>query len=192
MKQNNDPVLTSQSNGSLMRAWPLVFFDSRDGIAILDCKLTNDNPVNIECNQIYVRILSQLLFGDFNIDQIRSSVTSDIIKEAIDDALLGRKRTFLPKQNGWVVHGLYFAVLAAVSICPIMEMYDRIIQMKIDPDTTATIAGAVFGAKYHSTFLEDPEITALLDVILKVDTNTGNCPRPDIYHPTVHSETPCS
>lgn len=186
LKKSNDSVLGSQSNGSLMRAWPLSFFTNAEEAVVEDCKLTNNNPINIECSVIYTYILQSLANKTFDSHHLLEMATDENVKRAISDALLGTQRKFLKGQDGWVVHGIYFAVFASTSEMPILDVYDYIIQCRIDPDTTAAIAGAVLGAKYGEDFLKNPEICSLLQVILDVKTENGEVPRPDMYHPKTY------
>lgn len=178
LKTEDSPILESQSNGSLMRAWVLAFAKNSSCVEE-DCKITNNNPVNIECNVIYVKMIKDLLNNCYDASQLKSS--NPIIQCAIDDARSNKKRTFKEKESGWVVHALYFAILASISELHPLETYDYIINMRIDPDTTGAIAGAVIGARHGKYFLESAK--DLLKIILECDTTQGAFPRSDIYHP---------
>jgi ADP-ribosyl-[dinitrogen reductase] hydrolase len=186
LRKSNDSTLGSQSNGSLMRAWPLAFFSNANEAVVEDCKLSNDNPINIECNVIYIYMIQSLIDKTFDKHHLIDMATIDVVKIAIADALENREREFLEKQDGWVVHALYFAVFAAISDMSILDIYDHIIQRRIDPDTTGAIAGAVLGAKYQNEFLENVEIRELLQIILDANPSDGSVKRPSIYHPKTY------
>ena len=180
----------SQSNGSLMRAWPLVFAKDRHDAVIFDTQITNPNSINTECGLIYIDLLYDLLHDIFDKEKLNARAQECIypdIKLAMEQALSGSTRTFNKGQNGWVVHGLYFAIIAVISDDPPLKIYDDIIQMKIDPDTTCAIAGAVIGAKYWRTFLQIPDIKSLIDIVVSVDTTKGEFPRSDKFHPKLYT-----
>lgn len=180
---------TNQSNGSLMRAWPLVFANNLEEAAVTDCMITNDNYINCQCNILYLKILKAFIEKRFNIDILDGY--KDEIDKAIDDAKKYastgiNSREFIPGQDGWIVHGLFYAVYAAIVELPAIDIYNNIISKKIDPDTTGSIAGAVIGARFGSELLEDQKINDVMKQILACDTTTGDFPRPDCYHPKTY------
>jgi ADP-ribosylglycohydrolase len=179
--EKNDDVLSSQSNGSLMRAWPFTFVDDETSL-IKDCEITNNNLINIECSQIYVKMLKDILCDCYVPSSLKSSNID--IQLAIDQARNDIPRTFNKGQSGWVVHALYFAIVASISQLEPLEIYDKIIKMYIDPDTTGAIAGAVIAARFQQKFIDSAK--PLLTKILACDTTKGDFSRDDIYHPKTY------
>lgn len=185
--KNHSPDI--QSNGSLMRIWPVIFAKDVNQALEQDCKITNDNPINIECSYLYVKLLSDLYYSRFNISDF-SSATPQIgiaISDAIRDASMGKIMRFFPdKTNGWVVHALYFAFFAAlVNVSDPMVIYDLVIGRKIDPDTTGAIVGPVIACRFDG-LKDNPSFQYLAQRVCECDTNSGDFPRDEKYHPRTY------
>lgn len=138
----NDQV--TQSNGSLMRAYPLVFVDNTKQ----DCELTNPNAVNILCSMVYIGILKRIL-EDIPKNEILEWLGEikgePEVREAIQQGLNKLPRNITEVGKGWVVHALYITIYSYVHIDNTVEMYKWIITQWGDTDTNAAIAGAVKG-----------------------------------------------
>jgi ADP-ribosylglycohydrolase len=100
-----------QSNGSLMRASPLVVVF--DGNVIEDTQLTNPNPFNEECGVLYVNALRMLINN-----MHPSEVFENISKKAKDSRIKMMFMTISRQQNvdmtgkdkGWVGHAFFCAM----------------------------------------------------------------------------------
>jgi len=141
----------TQSNGSLMRAYPLALLDDEED-ALLDCHITNSNPINEDCSRLYYRILRKLLHekSKKNIVEFLKEYkpVDKVIQEAIDDALAKKERKVSGRNNGWVVIALYVALYAYLHFDNYTDAYRWIIELRGDTDTNAAIAGALLGAKF--------------------------------------------
>ena len=180
-----------QSNGSLMRAWPLAFEkDHSYETVIADCDLTNPNDINRDCSMVYIMILRKFIYGraEFDFSCAKSELVQLWIDYALSDALKGTFSVqFKPDSHSWVIYGLYFAVWAAV--VPIEEphkIYEAILSCRIDPDTTCAIAGAVIGARFGRALLADPVFAEWRDTVLGCDTSGGAWPRPEDLRPATY------
>ena len=138
----------TQSNGSLMRALPLVLLGAKwkEGV-VTDTSLTNENDVNIECSMIFVGILRYIIFDD----ELKITCEQIVVKDALRSAL---KKEILPgvmtKSKGWVVYALYVAVLTLLTVKSFEDGMDFIYRnfMGGDMDTIMSISGALLGALY--------------------------------------------
>ena len=184
--QNNalQSIPISQSNGSLMRAFPLIFAKNCDEAIIEDVKLTNNNEINIECSKIYISILRSLYNKtplEFNSD---IEIITNIIKYAKSDAdsrMIQMK--FDLKKSGWVVYSLYFAIYAALVKLSYLDIYEQILELKIDPDTNGAISGAVIAMRFQESFMNNNLVCYWKNIIFNCNTSQGDYPRPEQYNP---------
>lgn len=145
-RQDKTDTSGVESNGSLMRCFPLVLLKDWKNASNKDVTLTNDNKVNRECSIIYLRIARHLLYGDklkfkFTQDSIKSAVSSALKNEIID----------VSHNKGWVVHALYVALITlfnATSFESGMSFIHQYFFDRTDTDTIMAIAGGLLGAKY--------------------------------------------
>ena len=150
----------AQSNGSLMRALPLVLLGSWEEGVITDTNLTNDNDINRECSMIFVGILRYIIFDQ----KLKLSCKEPIIKDALRSALKGE---ILPgvmtKSKGWVVYALYVAVLTLLTVKNFEDGMDFIYKnfMGGDMDTIMSISGALLGALYGYNNMEKETKTSI-------------------------------
>lgn len=192
-KQKPDDV-ECESDGTIMRAWPLAFAKNWEFASVEDAKITNNNKINIGCNVIYVELIRGFVNGLPKIEIFKNlyktankfdSVLLDCVEDAISDALDGGKITkeFNNEIEGWVVYGLYFAVYSAfVSDKKPLEIISEVISQRIDTDTMAAISGAVLGARFPDMF-KDEKVKELASQVLKCDTTQGKFPRPECFCP---------
>lgn len=103
----------SQSNGSLMRAYPLALVEDDDVVKI-DCSLSNPNPINEDCNMLYIKILKNILIGKskkYNIKLLQDFKGDVSITSAISQAINKEPRNINGSGKGWVLHAfLYFYI----------------------------------------------------------------------------------
>ena len=168
----------AQSNGCLMRAWPLAFTECDPSE---DTSITNPNYICIFALQIYVAILKQIIAGEAVLIEL-SDDTPDQIKCAVSD---GRNENIrdITINKGWVAHGLYCAILATYKFNSYLEGVDAIILLGGDTDTNGAIAGAILAARFPTFAEDEPRANQLLNEMLACDTSIGSAPRPDLYHP---------
>lgn len=164
----------SQSNGSLMRCAPLIIFDFNDMVWRSDCALSNPHPICLECTDIYFEMLFMLLgkkqMKMLNLDW---SVTP-CIQEAIRQVLNGEQRD-VSKQRGWIVHGLYFAMMMYHNHYDTFVDGMRVVigeNLDSDTDTNAAIAGAILGCKLgYQSLIQDQMTKKNLQTIRNCDTD---------------------
>jgi ADP-ribosyl-[dinitrogen reductase] hydrolase len=185
-----DELKECESNGSLMRASPLVFAipgdekdeNSDDEDAKDDYALTNPNSVNQHATGIYRSVL-EFIYSGTDKDEIAIwlamvAVDSDApesVKEAILDALKrDAKRDLSGRTKGWVCHCL-FAALHAFLYHDTMEaaMAWIVTQPNTDADTNAAVAGALFGAYLGLNGLKREEKTTKNITIIETVTPEG-------------------
>lgn len=153
----------TQSNGSLMRAYPLIFVQDPK----LDTELTNPNPVNILCTEIYVRLLKDAFNNVPKKDTVKwlkNIQGAETVKTAIMEAIEKKDRNIQGGGKGWVVHGLYAAIYGYLHFDNFTDMYSWIIKKWGDTDTNAAIAGAVKGVElgYNRLLEEERENLQIL------------------------------
>ena len=109
-------LMNVESNGSLMRASPLIVLSNEH--VILDCKLTNPSLVNQDCSLVYVSMLRLLVQGndpksvfDYIISCSHTLEMNQIIQTILsatyDNYNLGGK------SKGWVINGFYCALFCS-------------------------------------------------------------------------------
>jgi ADP-ribosyl-[dinitrogen reductase] hydrolase len=143
----------SQSNGSLMRAYPLLLVNNEKE----DCELTNPCDVNVRCSEIYIKLLKHIYNEDdkdMTIEWLHTEVGTDVVGTAISQAIHRMPRDVRSIGKGWVVHPLYLTIYAYMHIDTFTEMYDWVIQQWGDTDTNAAIVGAVKGLELGYVALE--------------------------------------
>ena len=182
MKQKN--ILISESNESLMRAFPLFFAKNSEEAIVEDCKITNDNEINIECSKIYLSILKSINENrPIEIDS-NNKIIMNIIKYAKSDAKdRNIKMKFDLKKCEWVIYSLYFSVYAALVELSALDIYEQIIELKIDPYTNGAIAGAIISMRNKDIFLNSQMIENWVNIIYNCNTLNGDFPRNEKYNP---------
>lgn len=143
-----------QSNGSLMRSSPLIFAGNDINDPDQDFSLTNPNPVNEECSQVY-RELLKAIYRDQNKSQLKElililkeTLSEHTVKEAITDALKDEsKRDISGRSKGWVCHCLYTALRGFFLYNTMEKAMDWIVSISnSDADTNAAVCGSIWGA----------------------------------------------
>lgn len=181
-KKNYNGPQESQANGSLMRASPLVVLDLDH--AIVDCKITNPHQVNIECSTIYHTMLRAIMAGkdptEVFLDLCQRTWYPDI-SQMLDEVKNGTPRDVTDKK-GWVVHGLYVALMCITRLGSYFESsancYRWIMSLGGDTDTNAAIAGALIGCKLGYQELYNQQKNNV-DIMMNAVVD-----RPSEYHPT--------
>jgi ADP-ribosyl-[dinitrogen reductase] hydrolase len=175
-----------QSNGSLMRATPLVLVGVSN-IAI-DTYLSNPNVINYYCNLIYIQILKVLLTTG-SIDHVKevcknyinSNTTPEVVKKCLLDVLpcgaelnSNNQRDITGKIKGWVCSSLYISLYTLFHYDTFEEAMNFVIEKHpgSDTDTNASITGALFGAmlgleKMKSEKITNKNIELLKDELVK-------------------------
>ncbi len=201
-KALKEDLTQTESNGSLMRASPLALLvDPNDlnsfGPVLEDVRLSNPNPVNEEASLIYVMALALALRGA-DVDTILDTVTEAVaqmspsIREAVTQVNEGLARNLNAVGKGWVVHGLYAALIGiryyqAAEEDPFKTALDQVITLGGDTDTNGAIAGALLGALAGYQEMEKEE-GANLTILVNADTTKGDFPRPELYLPNTLDE----
>jgi ADP-ribosylglycohydrolase len=109
--ENPDPTKWTESNGALMRCWPLALIENdqqRRNAVAQDCSITNANPICISVNQVYITIVHKLIYN-------KPIVESDFeehlytYKNALKNGVNGRNVTI---NKGQCLNSLYCAFVA--------------------------------------------------------------------------------
>ena len=192
----------SQSNGALMRSYPLALVPK--AIAKKDVSITNPSQISIEAVEVYTNAIRRALEGKDKTEILEyadKEVKGDRLRVAFNQAVRNEFRN-VTQSRGWVVHAFYCAfwafanfdnyheaMRAVICLSPEEDQPAQICKKRRDgavvvgdTDTNAAIAGALIGAYYGLLKMcEDPTTKYNLRLMLKVDTNLGNFPRPDRY-----------
>ncbi len=188
----------SQSNGSLMRAYPLAVLSTYIRDSQLDVNLTNPNRINIECELIYLTAIRMCLtidtyFNDLTdknpiyswiYDEIIKYATENDVISAINDSINNPNRD-LVTNRGWVCHALYSALYCLFHFDSLVDANRFLIKRglnsipKTDTDTNCAITGALLGAFIgYDTLISNPIIQQNYTIIsnqqpLNIDTNAS-------------------
>jgi len=184
----------SQSNGCLMRAYPLALLHAN--AAEEDCKITNPAEICVEAVCIYTEALKYVLLGASKDDvfaMVNTAITQPELRKAFDDAIEDRPRN-IAESRGWVAHAFYAAFWCLRNFDNYHEAMRGIIlhstqgRLRGDTDTNAAIAGALLGAYYGIDHLcANRQTCENLRVLIRADTTTGDIPRPEKYHMNLHN-----
>lgn len=150
-----------ESNGSLMRCFPLVLLPKDDWkkYSDIDVTLTNDNDVNREASLIYLTVARHFIYGE----PIVFECKQPSIRQAISDALNDIK-VDVSHNKGWVVHALYVALITlfnANSFESGMQFIVNNFFEKTDTDTIMCISGFLLGAKYGFEKIKKEKLTSV-------------------------------
>ena len=196
----------SQSNGAMMRSYPLAFIDD-DNLIYTDVKITN--PSDITANAVFVYIKAiKMAMADFSkkeiLEESKKLIKHELISIAFEQAHKNEFRD-VTKNRGHVIHSFYCAFWGLFNFDNYKSAIDSIIalsdkpgvQAKIckegkwkkndirvgDTDTNAAIAGALLGAFYGYEEISSNSITYNnINILLNCDSKTGDIVRPDIYN----------
>jgi ADP-ribosylglycohydrolase len=146
----------SQSNGSLMRAFPLCVFPRHLMIWRQDTALSNPHMVSIEASDVYFRMIHNVLDATqekLTVDWAVTPMVKQCIQDALDMTTLQATSTRdVSKNRGWVLHALYFACIAYnLRVTDPREWFKFVVGKHCAPvtfsdtDTNACISGAIVG-----------------------------------------------
>jgi ADP-ribosyl-[dinitrogen reductase] hydrolase len=169
----------SQSNGSLMRCSPLSLVWNNQCV-IDDCYITNPNPVNCDCNLIYITAIRLALIGT-NPNEIFEQIKNLAQTKEVKEVLLqveNRSQRDIIENKGWCLHGLYCALLVMLSYDNYSDAMKWVIGSNIgsDTDTNACIAGALLGAIIGYNNLEEQE-SYNIKILLTAETSGEYVPK---------------
>lgn len=176
----------TESNGSLMRCWPLVLLNDPSAV-LQDCNLTNPTEVNRNSSQVYISALHAALEGKSKAEIMETALSvasCDKVKEIVDEALLPEDTVELKcKNKGWVLISLYAALHYFYHKNSFRQTVDTIIERGGDTDTNAAIAGALAGAFYgFDELMKDTVTESNWKIIKNADTTKGQFSRPKCYN----------
>lgn len=193
-----------QSNGSLMRAFPLFFlFLYRDpeevfSLILKDTKLTNPSPVNLNATSVFIGLLWLIVQGVSaaeGISKLYALATEKTVKETIHQAY-GDYQKGVDKgisrdvkiNKGWVLHAVYLIIIAWLLADHSKSTFSQIMNWTIlqggDTDTNGAIVGAIIGFYFgEMVMVSDPVIQKNKEILLTSEPNTGPFPYDRRYHP---------
>jgi ADP-ribosylglycohydrolase len=184
----------SQSNGSLMRATPLVLLNKNVKIEE-DAHLTNIHPVVDDSVNLYVSILRKIISAPLNMSpeniftEIFSEIRTEEVKYVYNQVKNGIKRDIVDKK-GWILHALWCSLWILKYHSVEGNSFENGMKWLIesqpgsDTDTNAAIAGAVLGAIMGLNKMKlEKRTNNNIDIVLNADINGGPTPRPDKYSP---------
>jgi len=191
----------NQSNGPLMRAYPLVV--AKEFIKD-DVFITNPNELCLEIVQIYIGAIQDALNNkNKNIileNAIRKATKSET-KEVLKQVKNKKKRDVSGKSKGWIVHSFYCAFYALHNFNSFKKGIDGVMFLddffnptirkpfnkksrgNTDTDTNCAIAGALMGAYYgFFNMCKDPVTKKNLQILIRANPDNGDVPRHTKYH----------
>lgn len=184
-----------QSNGSLMRAFPLVLLfyyqpDRAYQLALADTSLTNPNPVNQDATLIYLTTLRMILQGipvSSGLPELIQLAQTTPVREALIQAAEGSSRDLTPNK-GWIIHAVYVLGQVWLQVDLQKKSFPEIMRWIIlqggDTDTNGAIGGSLLGLFYgEKKMLEDPLTRKNVEILLSADTEKGSAPLLLEYHP---------
>ena len=187
----------SQSNGCLMRAYPLAFSTVKfnpeqcNNLVKNDVCLTNPAPICIEAVQQYVWSIRIALFQDkFEVvSMLKKNITHPDLKIALEQAQNPDPSVRdITVNRGWIAHAFYCAFWALFNFDDYRTAIDAVIvhsrrgKTVGDTDTNACIAGALLGAYYgYEEMCKNKRTKKEIDVMLSADPSLGDVPRPEKY-----------
>jgi ADP-ribosylglycohydrolase len=195
----------SQSNGALMRAYPLAFVDDLD-IIRTDVEITNPSELVQRAVFAYITAIKMALNGNSKEeikDVLRNMHMDQALSVAFEQACNNEFRD-VTRSRGHIVHAFYCAFWGLFQFEDYKTAIDAIISLspeegvpaKIcepgkwkktevrvgDTDTNAAIAGALLGAFYGlKDIRSDPVTNSNIEVLLECDTRNGDIVRPEKY-----------
>ncbi len=196
-RYNRIDLSNRQSNGSLMRAYPLILLmyyqpETCWVKAISDTSLTNPNPVNKDSTLVYLLMIRSVLEGKSATESIPGIIQQSqtpVVREALSQALNRTIRMIDGPDKGWVVHALYMAArawlmtdLPGTTFSDVMEW---VISRGGDCDTNAAISGGLVGTFYGESGLRSDSVTSQnIQILLTSNPQTGQIPYDMRYHPS--------
>lgn len=195
----------SQSNGALMRSYPLAFVEDWD-IIHTDVEITNPSKLVQEAVLAYITAIKMALNRNSKEeikDVIRNIHMNKSLSIAFEQACNNEFRD-VTVCRGHVVHAFYCAfwglfqfedyktaIDAIISLSPEEGVPAKICepgnwkksQVRVgDTDTNAAIAGALLGAFYGlSTIRSNPVTNNNIKILLECDSRNGDIIRPEKY-----------
>lgn len=170
-----------ESNGSLMRCFPLVLLKDWRTASDIDVTLTNDNDVNRECSIIYLTLARHIIFGEPLKFKCRQKSVRLAIKNAINNVIVD-----VSYQKGWVVHALYVALITlfnANSYEGGMAFIAKHFLKNTDTDTIMAIGGALLGSVYGFNKMKAEPLAS--QNIVKLDAYLATTERPSFNKDTL-------
>ena len=195
----------SQSNGCLMRAYPLAFIDDID---IIKKDVYISNPSKLSYNAVFIYVMAiKLALNGSSKKEIKEKIEVLIEHKEISIVFyqaLNNEYRNITINRGHIINAFYCAFFGLFQFDNYKTAIDTIICLgpevnipaKIfypgkwkksevllgDTDTNAAITGALLGAYYGITKIEENEITKEnIKTILNCDTTKGNIIRPKEY-----------
>jgi ADP-ribosylglycohydrolase len=106
----------AQSNGSLMRAYPLIFLfywhspEEAYQLAMDDTNLTNPTAINRDATLVYLEMIRLIIANTQvkdGLTKLLNSAQTKPIRNALEEAMNGQTRN-AKYQKGWVAHPIFF------------------------------------------------------------------------------------
>jgi ADP-ribosyl-[dinitrogen reductase] hydrolase len=200
---NSLSMENAQSNGSLMRAYPLAFINDKK-ILKIDSEITNPSKLVINAIEIYILSINLALKGASKQQikkEIKSEIKNEILMIAYKQACENKFRN-VTINRGHIVHAIYCTFWSLFNFDDYKSGIDAIICLgpsknekgKIcvkgnwkksevilgDTDTNAAIAGALLGAFYGLEHILKSS-SDNVKIMTECNTKKGDIKRPEIY-----------
>ena len=194
-----DAAEGSQSNGSLMRCFPLACLWQTAPVDA-DVWASNPSTVTREVETIYISCLRLALTGSSAREiwaYAKAAPTKESVKQVFTDILQGAQRPLADvgkgkdrkKEKGWAVHAFYAAMaclsaLASETPPSFSELMKWVIagHPGSDTDTNGAIAGALIGSIIGwDELVKDPTTVSNIQIMVAAGKTDTDIPRPPEY-----------
>jgi len=180
-RYRNIDFTEQQSNGALMRCAILAVLDDINYL-LEDCTISNNNPICLETNRVYLTLVKRSLNGDKKkhiLNDILTITQNETVNNVINEALNRKERNII-ENKGWCLHGLYMAIYCFKHFNSHRKAINHTILCGGDTDTNACIVGALFGAYYGYDDINN-ESSDNIRILLNCDTCGGDFVRNEKY-----------
>lgn len=198
-----DPSLWTQSNGALMRAYPLVLLinsntshhAAMEAIS-LDTALSNPGPWNWSMTHVYTWTLRQIIsqLGDHDSKQIENTVrqlAAETVSRCPEVSTIMNTVLNHPvpcvtgADKGWAQHALHISLAYGLSSDDYQTIIEKVIRLGGDTDTNGAIAGAIAGARIGMRkMIQEPLTARNIAFVQNATTEFSDYPREGIYRPS--------
>nr|QBK85792.1 MAG: ADP-ribosylglycohydrolase [Marseillevirus LCMAC101] len=188
----------SQSNGSLMRCYPLALIPKENWYA--DVNLSNPTKVNRDASKVFLSLVQSMWAGKGKAEALEEQINDKTLASPITAALFhaseidgvfpSKVDSSFPCQpyevsgkcKGWVAVSLYTAIWGWYHSNTLEDCLDSIIERGGDTDTNAAIGGALMGSTLgKKACLKETRVKKNWKILRNANPEEGDFPRPNKY-----------